>query len=30
LDGAHHRVELVALDVDAGAEGRLEGPHVSR
>ena len=28
LDRAHHRVELVVLDVDAAAERRLQGPHV--
>ena len=28
LDGPHHRVKLVVLDVDAGAEGGLDVLHV--
>ena len=28
LDGPHHRVKLVVLDVDAGAKGGLDVPHV--
>ncbi len=30
LDRPHHRIKLVVLDVDAGAERRLDVPHVSR
>src|SRR5262249_50823571 len=29
LDGPHHRVKLVVLDVDAGAEGCLDVLHIS-
>ena len=29
VHGADHRVELVILDVNPGAEGRLDIPHVS-
>ncbi len=30
LDRPHHRVKLVVLDVDAGAERRLDVPHIGR
>ena len=30
LDGPHHRIKLVVLDVDAGAKWSLDVPHVGR
>ena len=30
LDGPHHRIKLVVLDVDAGTKRGLDVPHVSR
>ena len=30
LNGPHHGIELVVLDFDAGAEGRLDGPYIGQ
>ena len=30
LDGAHQGIELVVFDVDAAAEGGLQGAHIRR